>query len=86
MPFHVVRATVDDVPDVVRVHDEAFASDVMMSQLFIKVEPTLRRASNISFFTTKFTQARVMGFEVWKAVDTDTGYVYSPRMYWESMI
>jgi branched-subunit amino acid transport protein AzlD len=75
MPFKVVRATVDDVPDIVRVHDEAFAADVMMSQLFIKVNPTVRKASNIAFFTTKFTQALVMGFEVWKAVDVDTGYV-----------
>jgi hypothetical protein len=75
MPFKVVRATVEDVPDIVRVHDEAFASDAMMSGLFINVEPNLRQKGNITFFTTKFTQAKVMGFEVWKAVDSETGYV-----------
>lgn len=73
MSFQVLRATIEDVPDIVRVHDDAMADDPVMSKVFINVEPKLRTKGNIEYFQTKFTQARHMGFEVWKVVETSSG-------------
>jgi len=59
----------------VDVHDRAMASDAFIGKLFCNVEPSLRLQHNMDYFTKKFTQARHFGFELWKAVDTDTGHV-----------
>jgi len=73
MPFVIQRPTQDDVPEIVNMHDSAMATDTFIGKLFINVEPMLRLQGSIDYFTKKFTQARHMGFELWKVVDTDTG-------------
>jgi len=75
MPFVTQRHTPDDVPEIVDVHDRAMATDAFMGKIFCNVEPTLRLQGSIDYFTKKFTEARHMGFELWKAVDIDTGQV-----------
>jgi len=75
MSFVIQRPTPDDVPEMIDVHDRAMADDAFMSKLFCNVEPTLRLRNSIDYFTHKFTHARHLGFELWKAVDTDTGHV-----------
>lgn len=75
MPFVIQRPTPKDVPEIVDVHDRAMATDAFMGKLYCNVEPSLRLQRNIDYFMKKFTQAQHMGFELWKAVDTDTGYV-----------
>ena len=75
MPINILRPSPTDVEDIVALHWAAMKDDPIIGHLFGGVDPDVRNAGDLKYFAKKFTQARHMGFQLWKAVDENTGYV-----------
>ena len=69
MAYTILPATPADLPDIVSVHDAAFADDPFIGQLMPNVSPEVKQSHDMYFFTRQFEMSRLNGQRLTKAVD-----------------
>ena len=78
MTYELHPATIEDVPTLVTVFDEAFADDEIVSYLFKDVPEHIRRERDLKWFSTFFQKLDSNGVQFTKVIDTSNGYNLVP--------
>ena len=69
MAYTILPATPADLPDIVDIHNAAFADDPFIGQLMPDVEPELKRSHDMHFFKRQFEMSWCNGLRFRKVVD-----------------
>lgn len=71
MTYTVQPATPADLPDIVEIHDAAFATDPFIGQLMPNVPPEVKRAHDIHYYRRELDMSELNGTRFRKVVGGD---------------
>ena len=74
MSFRLEPATIEDVPTLVTIFDEAFAQDAIVSHIFKDVPEEVRWERDLKWYSAAFENSESNGARFTKVVDMSRGY------------
>lgn len=74
MSFRLEPATIEDVPTLVTIFDEAFAQDAIFHHIFKDVPKEVRWERDLKWYSAAFENSESNGARFTKVVDTSNGY------------
>ena len=83
MPYSIVPATPDDLPDIIAIYHAAFADDPFIGQLMPNVPPEVKQAHDMHWYGREFEMSELNGLRFRKVVDGD-GYDHD-RQHFQSL-